>query len=214
MRELKATVVLALAGLLFYTSGVAKAEQHQPSWGYGHIGGILCPHGWGSISFDNVNDNLDLTSKFAGGIHLSGYWILNKNLHLGAYFNYVKGTGEIEGTVASVHFSQGTDLEHFGVGASVKAGGMVSNRIWLGLVGDFGYYALAVDKTDDTYDGFEISPRFHMDVFAFGAGEFKMGFFASIGPSFVPYFKGTILGTDFKAWLITIQIRFGLTFGA
>ncbi len=212
MRELKATVVLALAGWLFYASGVAKAEQHQPSWGYGQIGGILCPpRVWGSISFDNVNDNLDLTSKFAGGIHLSGYWILNKNVHLGAYFNYVKGTGEIEkvGT---------TDVEHFGVGASVKAGGMVSDRIWLGLVGDFGYYALSVDKTNDTYDGFEISPRFHMDVFAFGAGEFKMGFFASVGPSFVPYIKGTFgafgFNSDFKAWLITIQIRFGLTFGA
>jgi hypothetical protein len=174
-------------------------------WGYGHIGGILSPYGAGLLSL--YEGNPDLTSKFSGGIHLSGYWAVSTNFQLGAYFNFVKGRIEFGGGGEN-------DVEHIGTGVSVKSGGRVGNRVWLGGVADLGFYKLSFDGVNESFsvEGIEISPRFHMDVLIVRAGEFKMGFFATVGPSMV--MLTTIQGNKDYIWLITIQLRLGLTFGA
>jgi hypothetical protein len=173
---------------------------------YVHFGGILSPYGAGSANLSGNDESF--IEKFSGGFRLSGYWAMSTRLQLGAYFNYIKG--KIEDNASGYE----SDFEQIGVGASIKAGGLVSDRVWLGFVGDLGYYDLSFDRAPDSYKGIEISPQFHVDVLAVGAGEFKMGFFASLGPSIVPYAKASFPNGDIRIWLIAIQLRFGLTFGA
>jgi hypothetical protein len=64
----------------------------------------------------------------------------------------------------------------------------------------------------DNWYGAEISPRIHLDVLALDGG-FKMGFFASLGPSVVPYVAGHVSGLDGHAYFIYLTMQLGLTFG-
>jgi hypothetical protein len=278
MRRFTATIGITLAGLWFYTSAGAEAQQPQPSdhampqsavcfpscrtgymchngvcisrcnppcgpaeactaagecvvlaapppskaapplpenndgslhrfrWGYGQIGGIVSPYGWGGTHIESTHANYNLTSKVAGGIHLSGYLVASKKCHFGGYLNYFTNTIKFD--------NYEDDFEHLGVGISIKAGRQVGDRVWLGFVGDFGYYSLLLKNSDKKYRGIEISPRFHIDVLTQSINTFKMGFFASIGPSIVPFVKYKHEGYYEHITFFTIQLHLGLTFGA
>jgi hypothetical protein len=80
-------------------------------------------------------------------------------------------------------------------------------------VGDLGLYALDPTVGGSTWYGVEISPRIHVDVLAFDFGVPKMSFFASLGPSVVPYVAGSTEGTDGSGYIIYIQMYMGVTFG-
>jgi hypothetical protein len=171
---------------------------------YGHFGGILGFHGWGSMSI--AGQDLSVSGEFKGGIHMSGYAPLTPFVHLGGYFDYASGRTKLEHAGAS-------DQDHYSLGVSLKAGQRMAERIWLGFVGDLGFYALDPTDGGSTWYGVEISPRIHLDVLGFDFGVFKMGAFASLGPSFVPYVAGSIQGYDGSAYIIYLQMRLGVTFG-
>ena len=175
--------------------------------GYIHVGGILGFHGWGSAHASG--GDLTLKGKFLGGLNLSAYYASSPGVHIGAYAHY--GNGKInEGS---------TDQYSFGL--ALKAGNRVAERVWLGFAGDLGFYALDFSKSKAWY-GVEISPRIHLDVLGLNAGGFKMGFFASLGPSVVPYAAGSInvpvpgsaSKVDGRLYMIYLTMQLGVTFGS
>ena len=174
---------------------------------YGHIGGLLGFHGWGSMSI--AGQDLTISGKFKGGLHLSAYVPISPVVHLGGYFNLGSGDMKLEENGRSMTNS----VDHYSIGFSLKAGSRLAERIWLGFVGDLGLYALDPSGSETWY-GLDISPRIHLDVLGLDVGGFKMGFFASFGPSIVPYASGSISGQDGSAYLIYLQLHIGATFGA
>jgi hypothetical protein len=145
---------------------------------------------------------------------MSGYAVLTPNVHLGGYFDYTGGHLKFSHAGASLT----ADFDHYSFGISLKAGQRMAERIWLGFVGDLGLYALDPTSGGDTWYGVEISPRIHVDVLAFDFGVPKMSFFASLGPSIVPYAEGKFyipgyVNEDASAYMIYIQMYMGVTFG-
>jgi hypothetical protein len=189
--------------------------------GYAHLGGILGFHGWGS--YHVAGSDVTAKGEFLGGLNLSGYYVTSPSLHIGGYFNY--GSGKINGG----------DNDHYSVGLSLKAGNRVAERVWVGFVGDLGFYALSPSHASNWY-GVELSPRIHLDVLGLDAGGLKMGFFASFGPSVVPYVTGSVGGgggtcylsyypytaypcggsssSDGRAYIIYLTMQLGVTFGS
>jgi hypothetical protein len=174
---------------------------------YGNLGGIFGFHGWGGESY--AGQNPSVSGQFKGGISMSGYAVLTPNIHLGGYFDYTGG--HLKSTVYG--YSSSADFDHYSFGVSLKAGQRMAERIWLGFVGDLGLYALDPTSGGDTWYGVQISPRIHVDVLAFDFGVPKMSFFASLGPSIVPYAEVSSGGTDASAYMIYIQMYMGVTFG-
>jgi hypothetical protein len=171
--------------------------------GYVHVGGILGFHGWGSshASMGSFSSDTTLKGKFLGGVSLSAYYVSSPGVQIGGYFNF--GNGKINDG----------DTDQYSLGLSLKAGSRVAERVWLGFAGDLGFYALDSSLSKAWY-GVEISPRIHLDVLGLDAGGFKMGFFASFGPSVVPYAAGSVGGADVRSYLIYLTMRLGVTFGS
>ena len=170
---------------------------------YGNLGGIFGFHGWGGES--SRGQSPSVSGQFKGGISMSGYAVLTPNVHLGGYFDYTGGHLKVQGS--------SRDFDHYSFGVSLKAGQRMAERIWLGFVGDLGLYALDPTQGGSTWYGVEISPRIHVDVLAFDFGVPKMSFFASLGPSVVPYAEVSSGGEDASAYFIYIQMYIGVTCG-
>jgi hypothetical protein len=159
-----------------------------------------------------------ITAKFLGGVNVAGYVVTSPNVHLGGYFHYGSSQEDIQGGGG-----MGSAADHYSVGLSLKAGKRVAERVWVGLVGDLGFYVVSPQGFSNWY-GLEISPRIHVDMLGLDAGGLKMGFFASFGPSIAPYAAGTIhacqafapyscQSADGSLYLIYLQLHLGVTFG-
>ena len=178
--------------------------------GYAHLGGILVFHGWGSAHQLGVDTPFDY--GLLGGVSVSGYYVTSPTVHIGGYFHY--GIGKSG-------WGHNSYTDQYSVGLSLKAGSRVAGRVWLGLVGDLGFCILGSSDSggirDDNWYGVEISPRIHLDVLARDAGGFKMGFFASFGPSVVPYVAGNYYDNSDSAhghaYFIYLTMQLGVTFG-
>jgi hypothetical protein len=160
-------------------------------------------HGWGSSHLSSGGSSKDFTlkGKFLGGVNLSGYYVSSPSVQIGGYFNF--GNGKINDG----------DTDQYSLGLSLKVGSRVAERVWLGFAGDLGFYALDFSLSKAWY-GVEIAPRIHLDVLGLDAGGFKMGFFASFGPSVVPYAAASANGGDGRLYLIYLTMQLGVTFGS
>jgi hypothetical protein len=159
-------------------------------------------HGWGGDSYQS--ESADISGKFKAGLLLAGYVPASPNLHVGGYFAYSNSDLEF----SEQGYSGQVAFDHYSVGFSLKAGKRIAERLWLGFVGDLGFYT-AVPPGLNAY-GVEVSPRIHLDLLAIDVGGFKMGPFASFGPSIVPYAANS---RDARIYLIYIQLLLGITFG-
>ena len=176
---------------------------------YFHLGGLLAFHGWGNEAADSGSANRDLSGKFAGGLHLAGYAMPSPTVHVGGYFNLLSGKVGAGGG--------DQDFSTYTVGLSLKAGGRLAERVWVGFVGDLGFAAICPDHGSNFY-GVEISPRIHLDILGLDAGAFKMGAFASFGPEIIPYAAGSeqvsySSSADVHLYMIYLTLRLGVTFG-
>jgi len=175
--------------------------------GYVHVGGILGFHGWGSAKIEGTD--LPVNGGFWGGVSVSGYYVTSPTVHISGYFHY--GIGKSG-------WGHNSYTDQYSVGLSLKAGSRVAGRVWLGLVGDLGFCILgSSDNMEGNWYGVEISPRIHLDVLARDDDGFKMGFFASFGPSVVPYVAGNYYdnsdSANGHAYFIYLTMQLGLTFG-
>lgn len=181
---------------------------------YGHIALTMGFHGRGG------GDIGDISGKFKTGLLLAGYIPVSPYLHAGGYFaysnsdlegQYYDSFGQYYGSFYDHSDSKKVAFDHYSVGFSLKAGKRISERFWLGFVGDLGFYEAAFNSR--ALYGVEVSPRIHLDLLALDVGGFKMGPFASFGPSIVPYAVTRLDGQDFRVYLIYIQLLLGITFG-
>ena len=197
---------------------------------------------------DNIeNQGLDARAAGTGpygGIYIAPRWAASPNFHLGIYLRV--GAGEnigvrIEDSDA-VHYSD-DDLDyvghlHFGVGGSLKFGGMANRRVWVGGGLDFGYHLTKVDDTeailvypygnpgdDERYHGFELLPRVGVDIFLFNFNGFKMSIPISVGAAIVPYARWKPEDSNVEdylddndatvwSWQIEPVLMFGFAVGA
>jgi hypothetical protein len=155
------------------------------------------------------DSDITLSGQFKAGVSISLYAPVSPHVHVGGYFDY--SGGDIKQEYRG-HSGNGA-FDHYSVGFSLKVGARLAERVWLGVVGDLGFYALSPEHAGAWY-GVEISPRIHLDVLGVDLGGFKMGPFVSFGPSIVPYVAGSDGGYDGNASIIYLQMRIGLTFGA
>jgi len=185
-----------------YGAPAAAAAAGAPWFqsGYVHVGGSLGFHGWGS-AYGSHGGDFTLKGKFLGGVNLSAYYVSSPSVQIGGYFHF--GNGKINDG----------DTDQYSLGLSLKAGSRVAERVWLGFAGDLGFYALDFSLAKAWY-GVEISPRIHLDVLGLNAGGPKLGFFASFGPSVVPYAAGSVGGADVRLYLIYLTMQLGVTFGS
>jgi hypothetical protein len=180
---------------------------------YGAAGILLSFHGWGNMSPSDdsgYTGDVDLDSKFMGGIHLAGYYAVSNVFHIGGYFSVMGGEGEIENTYES-------DLTLYSIGASMKVGGTAGQRLWIGAAFDLGGAFLDIDEADEVYKGVVIFPRFQMDILILGGSGFKLAAFWCLGPQIYPYLGGEIStgygSIDIQAWVVQVTTMFGVTMG-
>jgi hypothetical protein len=204
-------------------AAVAAAPAGPLGWYdkfHGHIGGIVGFHGWGgmTLSGSGFSGGPDVAGQPLGGFLLAGYVPLSPGVHLGGYFMYGTGKLKLSGSAklggSSYDLTGKMDADHVSAGLSLKTGRRVHERVWLGLVGDLGFYSLSREGGDNWY-GVLIAPRLHVDVLGLDTGKTKLGPFASFGPAVVPYVGGNAAdGVDGRAWLVYIMLCLGLTFGS
>jgi hypothetical protein len=128
---------------------------------------------------------------------------------------------------------------HVGVGGSIKFGGMVGKRAWVGGGLDLGFHVTNSEDSeplialsyggdtddDEKYLGLELLPRFCVDIFLFNLNGFKMSIPISVGAAIVPYAKwkpedddveDAVDDDEVKAWIWQIEpvIMFGFAIGA
>lgn len=196
---------------------VAAPETADVAWlsKYATVAGLWGFFGWGEL-YDQqrrtvrlgVDTRLpdDVTEVTWSAFQMTGLGAFNENLHLGGFFTY----HGMERDRSAVSF-----------GLTAKLGGRVDDRIWLGVALDAGMLFWVRDgESYEDYWGVVVFPRFHVDVLAIqGRGDFKLGFFAAIGPHFVPYTAGTMLEVDpgvdveFSGWNATLTGLMGMSLG-
>jgi hypothetical protein len=202
----------------------------------------------------SIQDQIDaagLDSRTAGtgpfgGIYVAPRIALSESFHLGVYFRVGQGVNvgvsieDPSGPVDGVTYHYGDhDLEdishlHLGVGGSMKFGGMIGKRAWVGCGVDLGYHFTKIETgeafivmTDDpeSYHGFELYPRLVVDVYLFNINGFKMSIPISLGAAIIPFSKWKAENTDVEhgwedndayvwAWQIEPVLMFGFALGA
>jgi hypothetical protein len=198
---------------------------------------------------DNGVDSRSAGTGPYGGIYISPRWVASPNVHLGPYFRV--GKGENVGVSIGAPDITGIDpyydedeLDnighlHVGVGGSIKFGGMVGKRVWVGGGLDLGFHVTKSEESeavfvlyyggdtddDEKYLGFEALPRFCVDIFLFNLNGFKMSIPISVGAAIVPYARwkpedhdveDAVDDDEVKAWIWQIEpvLMFGFAAGA
>lgn len=222
-------------------------------WGYLEFDVMIGIGSWGQkrIKSDESDiqdafEDAGIDSRSAGtgpygGIYISPRWAASPSFHIGPYFRIGKGENigvRIEDSDAFEYTDD--DLEdvghlHIGVGASLKFGGLVGSRVWVGGGLDLGYHRTGIEDGEpgivgidepEKYNGFELLPRFCVEIFLFNLSGFKMSIPISVGAAIVPFSKWKASDEEVEdtweddyeayvwAWQIEPVIMFGFAIGA
>jgi hypothetical protein len=174
-----------------------RVPPHPFDWQkvYAQVAGVLVPHAWHG-TFDGENADVGVR----GGVHVALYGVSTTTEHYGGYFSYVD-------------FADGSQLH---LGFSFKEGRRRFTRVWLGGVVDLGAYFLVRPHGQRGY-GVELFPRLELDVILGASRRTRSALFFAAGPMLVPYFHCSpegLPGTSQSRWLVSIQLLFGVLFGA
>jgi len=182
-------------------------EPKEPEWfrGYGNIAGIVSFHSWLGRAHSEDSDTLYENAGY--GVHAAGYWVMAPLFHLGAFCDFYKAK------VSDQEWS-GWDVDmanawHVGTGVSLKIGGFLSERVWIGGVADMGVQ-IVMHPSDSAKLGLELFPKFEIDSLAVQSGGVKLGFFGAFGPMFVPWMGQYAHNADSA---VALQLLIGLMLG-
>jgi hypothetical protein len=158
-----------------------------------------------------------MSSSFMGGMGLGGYYCFGEAFQLGGFFLYEVGRGELNAFGSEYK----ADLSLLGGGISLKVGGLVGDRVWLGGQLDFGGGYSSFDRDDSTEEitasGLLLAPRFVVDVLAVDTGAFKLGIATSAGLLVVPWasvdLPSFFSGATGTAWVVTPALYVGVMLG-
>lgn len=123
--------------------------------GYGVIGVLIRTTGW--IGAYEGGDPVQTPALGMG--YWAGYGVISERLHLGGYLSYAEDEG----------------MKVYGLGFTLKAGGRVGRRVWLGFAGDIG------GVSEGAVKGVRIFPRLHMDIVVADTENFRLNLLGSLG---------------------------------
>jgi hypothetical protein len=121
--------------------------------------------------------------------------------HLGAFCDFYKAKVSDQEDMANAW--------HVGTGVSLKIGGFLSERVWIGGVADMGVQ-IVMHPSDSAKLGLELFPKFEIDSLAVQSGGVKLGFFGAFGPMFVPWMGQYAHNADSA---VALQLLIGLMLG-
>jgi hypothetical protein len=168
---------------------------------YGEQALILAFPGWGGMTPEGGRE-VELKPDFMAGMRLAGYGVLTRLIHLGGYFSFASG-----------EFRVPNGFSFFNLGFSMKVGGRVGSRFWLGGVLDLGAAFWEPDY-GETYFGFQVNPAFEFNVMVLAVNKFRLGFFSQLGASFTPFATTEFFNRTYTAWMANISLLLGVTLGA
>jgi hypothetical protein len=199
------------------SSAATGSSGGDPTWYntfYGTIAASVIMHGWGEVDVED-GDQEDIECEALGGVHLSGYYVMNPDFHIGGFFTYNEGDHEFEDT------DYEPDFETIGIGLAFKYSRPFGTRVRLGAAFDFGYANFKDDESgvDIEGHGLYMSPRFSFDLLGLQFGSVKVGANVSLGLEIIPYAGGEIESgygpdIDFDVWMVRLMLLLGLTIGS
>jgi hypothetical protein len=179
---------------------------------YLSIAGIASVHTFGRLKDTSGMSDGRLSGGLGGGLHLAGYWVASPHFHLGGYLSYLKAPGDevmtpwTSQTPLPTSFPVGGGFDGYGLGAALKVGTRLVERLWLGVAFDVG---LAVHQwVDSTRQGLTLFPRAQLDVIAAQLGQVRVAVFTALGYDFVQYVGGGAATgwTGQIVWLLGISV--------
>jgi len=169
---------------------------------YGEMAGLVSFQSWLGDSREDAGY----------GFFAAGYWGADPLFHLGAFFHYYRAHGYSEDTTRwwSYYSPSHNSTHHLSTGVSLKIGGRLSDRIWIGGVIDLGVHIA------DRQSGAHFFPRLEVDAQVTRSGRFKLGLFASFGPMLSPGLGDYVDDYSYgdESSLVSLQALVGLMFGA
>ena len=170
---------------------------------YGEMAGLVSFQSW-------IGDSREDAGY---GFFGAGYWGPNPLFHVGAFFHYYRAHGYVENPNLPQYrygYVPASNTPHLSTGVSLKIGGRLSDRIWIGGVIDLGFHKA------DQKSGVHFFPRLEVDAQVTRSGRFKLGLFASFGPMLAPGLGDFVdhHNPGGEASLFSLQAIAGLMFGA
>jgi hypothetical protein len=212
--------------------------------------------GW-EVDFNDTDSNGDLEGEAWGGLRLAGYGVLGESVHLGGFYQLLAGEAsaelpsgddepddfdELDDFMYQFHYdddgdyhdSQSLEMLVNALGASLRAGSRLGQRVWLGFGFDVGIAFARHEGKDHNFEseiliGFLIQPQIAMQIMLLNSGDFKMSIDASLGVSAL-YAKGrpfeeadedddglilyVIRDMEEQLYMVSPTMLLGLSFGA
>jgi len=214
--------------------------------GYGEISFLMGISSWGKATeaweedgedqFEDVDPPVwKSTVKPTAGFRLAGYAVPSPKFHIGGYLALRVGEAkklESDNDTAESGDVWGskTDILSTSLGAAMKFGGQVGERVWVGGAIDIGINFLKIEEfeqNDEIFDqatllGLELYPKICIDIIALDTGKFKLEIPISIGAIILPVAGRAIVEPDddnnqtevkVRIWNITPAITVGVAFG-
>ena len=196
------------------TSGGAAPTWYNTF--YGTIAAAVIMHGWGEVDVEGAGEEQDMENEALGGVHLTGYYVMSPDFHIGGFLTYNEGDHEFDDSDWDV------DFETLGIGLTLKYSRPFGSRVRLGGSFDFGYANFQDDEAGVDVEGHGIymAPRFSFDLLGLQFGSVKVGAHASLGLEVIPYATGEIdrggnlADVDFDVWVVRLMLLLGLTIGS
>ncbi len=189
--------------------------------GYASVSVLFAFHGWGASveEYDGAENDSDLESDFAAGIRLAGYAAISESFHVGGAWTFLKPNIDVDPENNAID-DYDVDLALNMLSASLKFGGTLAERIWLGAVVDVGVL-FAKGEVDNPFGGdlemkamagLALHPQAELDVLIVDTGAFRLAFHASLGLLVTPIAGGHPYDNeDFDDYVVDgddIDVRF------
>jgi len=202
---------------------VEPVERGPIEWfkkGYAEANLSVVFHAWGRWWMENDNwdgemEDQELETEAWPGFRLAGYGAPTENFHIGGYYAIKGGDGDAQWDAAD----ESGDAKANSLGLTLRLGGRVAERVWLGASADLGIYLLRLDYDDsEILVGVEAYPRFVVDIMLIDNGSVRFGLVAALGVVTAPFIKGKALDDNddlyVRGWYAGPMMTIGLMIGA
>jgi hypothetical protein len=164
-------IALAEPPLLRPAPAAVAMERSRVIGGYGTVAAIF------DLAGSGTKGGYD---AWRPGILVAGHRAFSNRFHLGGYFAFTQIAREVSYGDEVYIFA----TRSYGAGVSLKVGGWIGGRAWLGFLLEQGLRVFTASRSDDGAYGTEVSPRLHLDALLARASV-KLGLSASLGPRVV-----------------------------
>jgi hypothetical protein len=202
--------------------------------GYASVAVLFAFHGWGASveEYDGVDRDSDLESDFAAVVRLAGYAAISESFHVGGAWTFLNPDLDVDPEDVDDY---DVDMAMNMLGASLKFGSALAERVWLGAAVDVGVLFFK-GEVDNPFGGdlemkamigLALHPQAELDVLIVDTGSFRLAFLASLGLLAAPIAGGHPYDDDdfdeyvpegdeidVRFWWLSPMLMLGLAAGA